>query len=209
MRTLALSALLLLSVVASVDHARADAIDGPPACPPGARGDAAHEGQWCIAWPCTGDAECDGGQCRPWRVCTQTSMVVPGGLRPQEPPPERRELVIATCDPARACTGTEEPPPPVVGTLETDAPTCVDAIFCVPPSLPAFPGRPPSAGSAPVATSSAPGSEEPTASGLPPRSPSARSGSCGCRAAGHPASAGSTLALSALALAALALRRIR
>jgi hypothetical protein len=119
--------------------ARADAIDGPPACPPGTVGRSAHEGRWCVPSPCTDDSGCrDGATCRAWRVCSQTAMVVPGGLRPDDPPPEPRELAVASCPVEAACDGTGEPPPPTVGTLE-GTPTCTDGRYCVPPSLPPLP----------------------------------------------------------------------
>jgi hypothetical protein len=65
-------------------------------------------------------------------------MVVPGGLRPDDPPPEPRELAVASCSVEAACDGTGEPPPPTVGTLE-GTPTCTDGRYCVPPSLPPLP----------------------------------------------------------------------
>lgn len=172
-------------VLGTVGVAHADAIDGPPACPPGARGDSAHEGQWCEPWPCTADAECDGGRCVPWRVCTRVATVVPGGLRPTEPPPEPRTLVVATCAPSAACTGTEEPPPPTVGRFEDGAaPTCTEARFCVPVALPPFPSRP-----AVVAEPASRPLDPPPSDAVPSAPASSRN--CGCRAVGTRAGGGS------------------
>src|SRR5262245_24276665 len=84
--------------------ARADAIEGPPACPPGARGESAHEGQWCVPASC--EIGCEAGErCEDRRVCTRVASVIPGGLRPEVPPAEPRELVVATCDATSECTG--------------------------------------------------------------------------------------------------------
>jgi hypothetical protein len=169
----ALIAALLLPATAA-----ADAIDGPPACPPGARGYSAHAGQWCVPWTCTADADC-GGQaaCRPWRVCTRESDVVPGGMRPEPSPPQRMTLVVGTCDPAAACRGDEEPPPEVVGKFVEGAPKCVEANHCVPADLPALPSRagetapPPGAGPGPAPVQ---GTSPTQASATPP--------GCGCAA---------------------------
>lgn len=173
-------AFALVSIVACVGVARADAIAGPPACPPGARGASAHEGEWCEPWPCTSDAECEGGRCVRWRVCTRVASVTPGGLRARPVPPEPRTLVVGTCDPARACDGTEEPPPPVVGTFEGAAPpACDDARYCVPAALPPLP-----AGPTPPAAS-----ESPAPSASAPTPPATAPRNCGCRVAGSPARA--------------------
>src|SRR5205809_169753 len=108
----------VIGMMTAAAGARADAISGPPACPPGAQGRSAHEGEWCVAWPCESDATCGAGaRCTAWRVCTRTSDVVPGGLRPTTPPAEPRELVVGTCAAGAGCRGDEEPPPPTVGTL--------------------------------------------------------------------------------------------
>lgn len=177
--------------------AHADAIDGPPACPPGSRGDAAHEGQWCEPWPCTSDAECGGGRCVPWRVCTRVASVVPGGRWAEPPPAQPRTLVVGTCDPSRACTGTEEPPPPTVGSFEgAPPPRCDEASYCVPVALPPFPGR----ASEPAQPSSA---RAPAEQASP--APATSSRNCGCRVAAT-STRGSGLLVGVIALA---LRRRR
>lgn len=183
--------LLVLVTIVAPSGARADAISGPPACPPGARGAASHAGQWCAPWPCTSDTECEGGTCRDWRVCTRPAMVHPGGLGGIDRPPSRMELVVGTCDPAVACTGTEEPPPVFAGTFEPDAPTCTEARVCVPAALPPLPPR--STG-VPSAIPSSPLSPPP-----PPPLTAARG--CACRAGPTRGS----LAPPALALAVIAL----
>jgi MYXO-CTERM domain-containing protein len=186
------TSLLLLVLVLPASLASADAVDGPPACPPGARGRSAHEGQWCV--PATCDAGCEAGErCEDRRVCVQTASVIPGGLRPTTPPPQPRELVVATCDAASACTGMEEPPPPTVGTLPTTPPTCSTMRVCVPsawPSLPALLGAAPATGGA-----STPGASP----AEPPRS-------CLCSSPGARAST-PWLALLGLALALVRRRR--
>lgn len=171
---------LLWSGVAS-----ADSIEGPPACPPGSRGDSSHEGQWCEPWPCANDGECNGGRCVPWRVCTRVANVELGGLRPRPPPTVQRTQVVGTCDPARACTGTEEPPPPTVGSFEGAAPpTCSEGRYCVSVALPPFPARPRSA-----ASPSAP----PGGPSAPPSPTTTRN--CGCSAVGAPSRGAFALAL--------------
>lgn len=185
--------LLMMALMLPSSVANADAIEGPPACPPGSRGGSAHEGQWCEPWTCESDAECDGGRCVPWRVCTRVASVVPGGLWPEPPPARPRTLVVGTCDPARACTGTEEPPPPTVGTFEGAAPpACAEARYCVPVALPSFPGRAPPAQAPPDVAPEAP-------------SPATSARNCGCRATTTSMHGGAI----ALALLALTLRRRR
>ncbi len=146
-RGLALGAAILLGPL----PARADSVDLPRACPPGSHGRTAHEGQWCAVADCESGCE-EGESCTTWRVCTQIASVVPGGLRPVEPPPEPRELVVASCEPASSCTGLEEPPPPFVGTLPTTAPTCAVRRVCVPATLPDLPPAPVPSPMAPPAT---------------------------------------------------------
>jgi uncharacterized protein (TIGR03382 family) len=132
---------LVAFALAMPDHARADAIDQPPACPPGARGVSSHAGIRCWAAPCTSDSECrDGNVCRPWRVCTVHSSVPPGGRGGFDRAPNDEELVVGTCEQSAACRGDEEPPPPMVGTRAEGPPSCRDASFCVPPrALPSLP----------------------------------------------------------------------
>jgi hypothetical protein len=182
-------ALALCLVLAIPRVALADAIDGPPACPIGAHGRSAHEGQWCVPAAC--DACEPDERCADRRVCTQIASVVPGGLRPSEPPPEPRELVVATCDAASACTGMEEPPPPTVGTLPASAPTCTTMRVCVPSALPSLPTTVPASAGAPVRASASPGA--------PPRS-------CLCASPGF-ARGGSWLPLLTIALVARRRRR--
>jgi hypothetical protein len=191
--TLALFALLVSSSLSSV--ARGDAIDPAPACPPGAQGASSHAGHWCVPWPCTSDAECRGGACRRWRVCTRVSDVPIGGLRmfrPGEPTSHEETLVVGTCDPSRACTGTEEPPPPTAGTLREGAPSCTEATYCVPAELPELPGA--------SATTTAPAR---------PRTPRpSPSSSGGCNVARRTSGAGAIgILLAAIAVLVLARRR--
>lgn len=157
-----------LALILSAFTARADAIPPPPACPPGARGVALHDGEWCEPAPCTSDTDCrEGtGTCRPWRVCTRLYSIKPGGLRPDDPPPRDVALVVGSCSQAQACTGEEEPPPPTAGRAQAGPTQCRDGDYCVPASLPSLP----SAG--------APGSAT--------KGPASRR-SCGCRV-GVPAS---------------------
>lgn len=132
-----LSAFVLLLLGAT---AHADSLEPPPACPPGSRGQSTHEGLWCEPWTCSSDADCNGGRCVPWRVCTRVATVAPDrwGRRPPEP----LTIVVGSCQPSHACTGTEEPPPPVVGSFDASAsPTCTEATYCVPVALPQFPTR--------------------------------------------------------------------
>lgn len=173
----ALAAALLLPATV-----RADAIDGPPACPPGARGESAHAGVWCVPWTCTNDETCGpSAKCRPWRVCTRASDVTPGGLRAEPPAPERMQLVVGTCDPSLACRGDEEPPPALVGKLLPGPPQCRDDRHCVPSDLPALPPR--TAGStanpAPPAPASAPASA-PAPAPAPNGPPPSPTPGCGC-----------------------------
>lgn len=195
-------------VLALPSAALADAIDGPPACPPGARGMSSHAGQWCVAAPCASDSEChDGATCRPWRVCVRTIEMPFGGRRAfaaDEPRTHPVELVVGTCAPDAACTGLEEPPPPGVRPSlpgqDVPAPTCTDGRYCVPPDLPPLP----SLGGGPRAVDPGDEGDEPTAPNPAPTS--ARSG-CGCRTA-----SGAAIPLPmafAVALLALALRRSR
>lgn len=200
MTRLALIFVLLVSLFPIV--ARADAIEGPPACPLGARGRSSHSGQWCEAAPCASDADCAdaGGHCRAYRVCTRHASIPAGGhgaFRDPPPPPYEVDLVVGSCEPARACRGDEEPGPPMAGAYVDAAPTCSEATFCVPESLPTLPliGPPaPPPASAAVAPASVPSVAEPTRS------------SCGCAV---PGSRGAAPASLVLALACLALGRRR
>lgn len=196
--------LLTVSIVLAPRLVRADAIDGPPACPPGAIGRSSHSGQWCEAAPCTTDADCgeDGGHCRPWRVCTRRASIPVGGLgqfRDPPPPPNEIDLVVGSCEPARACRGDEEPPPPAPGTFVEASPTCREATFCVPDALPALPliGAP-------------------APSPVPPPSSAAQvsverevHASCNCAVPGEGSANGAPWGGLAIAALALALRRRR
>jgi MYXO-CTERM domain-containing protein len=187
-------ALALLGSLAPA-FARADAIDGPPACPPGARGRSSHSGQWCEVAACASDADCAdaGGHCRAYRVCTRHAAIPPGGhgaFRDPPPPPYEVELVVGSCEPARACRGDEEPGPPMAGAYVDAAPTCREATFCVPEALPSLP----------LLGSPAPSPAPEASVAVPGRS------SCGCAA---PTSRSSAPALLVLAVVALALARRR
>jgi hypothetical protein len=167
--------LAILTFVFGSGSASADAIDQPPACPPGARGVSSHAGLRCHPAACTSDADCEGrGVCRPWRVCTIRSSVPPGGLGGFNQPPRDEELVVGSCEPSAQCRGDEEPPPPMVGTPVAGPPVCRDASYCVPErGLPPLPESPAgqsasSSGSGEAATSS---TSQPSRNG------------CGCEAA--------------------------
>ena len=194
---------LLLLILLAAPLASADVVDGPPACPPGALGRSSHAGTWCEAAPCATDADCSegGGSCRAWRVCTRRASIPLGGhagLREPAPPPYQAELVVGRCDPARACRGDEEASPPAVGEYVDAAPTCLDAMFCVPAGLPAFPLVQAPPAPAPVAPLSPPPTAGPVAP--PPQS------SCDCHAHGGSRSGG---LWPALGLLVVALRRRR
>lgn len=188
--------------------ARADAIEGPPACPRGARRRSSHAGQWCEVASCASDADCadGGGHCRAYRVCTRHASIPPGGrgaFRDPPPPPFEVDLVVGSCEPSAACRGDEEPPPISAGSYTEPTPTCREARVCVADALPSLPflGAP-----APVPTSPA---------GAPTPSPGAGvsvsrevHASCGCAATGRGAGAALPLALSiALALGTASRRR--
>jgi MYXO-CTERM domain-containing protein len=195
MRT-TISSLTFLFFVLSAASARADAIEGPPACPPGARGQSAHEGQWCVPALC--ESGCGEGEtCAPRRVCVQTARVIPGGLRPTEPPAEPRELVVATCEADGTCTGGEEPPPPTVGELPLSRPRCDVRQVCVPAALPPFP---PASELAPPLPE-APPSDPPAVEQVEAHTrASARSG-CGCSVGSRAPGGLAVLVLLALTLA--------
>jgi len=184
----ALTAALLLPATT-----RADAISGPPACPPGSRGQSSHSGQWCAPATCTDDTQCSpAATCRPWRVCTRASDVELGGLRPRPEPPVRMQLVVGTCDPSANCRGDEEPPPSLVGKLLDGPPQCRDDRHCVAADLPALPPRSAAVPATPTSPpTSLPAGGSPTTS--PPVAP--RPG-CGCTTDASPA----PLALLALLL---------
>jgi MYXO-CTERM domain-containing protein len=197
---------LVLALVPAAAYA--DAIDGPPACPPGARGRSSHSGQWCEVAACASDADCAdaGGHCRAYRVCTRHASIPPGGLgafRDPPPPPYEVDLVVGSCEPALACRGDEEPPPPSAGTYVEATPTCREATFCVPDALPGLPliGAP------------APSPAPPPASGAAPPSSAASvsveqsaHASCSCAASGRGAPAPFVLGL-VMACVAIARRR--
>lgn len=185
---------------ATAGVARADAISGPPACPPGAMGRSAHAGEWCVPWTCAPGVDCAGGAtCKPWRVCTRASDVVPGGLRPEPAPPERMELVVGTCDPADNCRGDEEPPPMMVGQVVAGPPTCSVGLHCVAEALPTLPLRSKSVTPPPLAETN---NEAPTkATEGPPVTPAP---GCGCTV-----DAGAWGSLAWLAVIGLVWRRRR
>jgi hypothetical protein len=185
---------------------RADAISGPPACPPGARGESAHSGEWCVPWRCTQDGECGPGHvCRPWRVCTRASDVLPGGLHGRDDGPERMEMVMGTCAASERCRGDEEPPPPLVGELVAGAPIqCTDGSYCLAAdALPELPARPASGAGATTPPTGPPGSTGP-ASAAPPTT----GHGCGCSVPTAVRSLGSGLVI-AIGIAALAHARAR
>lgn len=163
--------LLVLLFTVSPLAARADAIDGPPACPPGAVGRSSHSGQWCEPAVCASDADCasTGGHCRAYRVCTRHASIPPGGLgqfRDPPPSPDEVDVVVGSCEPAAACRGDEEPPPPTAGTLTGD-PSCREASFCVPDELPSLPTGSPSP--SPSASRSCPTGRPPARQSRAPR----------------------------------------
>lgn len=164
-----LPALVALLVLGAPGAAHADAIDGPPACPPGARGRSSHSGTWCVPASCTADADCEGGAtCVERRLCAIEVMVTPGGRRasPEPPAPIPVEMVVATCLPTETCTGTEEPWPDTAGHVGA-VPRCAARRVCVTPPLPSLsellgvepPPAPPAAPTPvePAATPAAPG----------------------------------------------------
>ncbi len=206
-------ALLLTGLAHSLapTSARADAIDGPPACPPGTRGRSAHEGRWCEPEPCTDDAACgEGSACRAWRVCTQTSMVEPGGLRARPEPAAPRELAVASCDVAEACRGDEEPPPPTVGELQ-GRPVCSDGRFCVDAALAVFPAGAAIHEGGGEATTTAVG-ETPVVGSAPsntPTAPAAAPSSCLCALSSRETRAPISLVVGLVLMSTLAWRRRR
>jgi MYXO-CTERM domain-containing protein len=85
-------------------------------------------------------------------------------------------VVVGTCDPARACTGEEEPPPPLAGAVASGAPRCSNGNYCVPKPLPPLP---PLWSSAPPTGSARDDGNEPGTAPTTP--PGTRRGGCGCR----------------------------
>jgi MYXO-CTERM domain-containing protein len=141
--------LTCLVVLAASSTAFADAIEGPPECPPGARGVSSHSGARCVAAPCATDSDCGSGMddyqyrgwggavCRPYRVCSRTSSVRPGGrgaFGPNPPPPHDELHVTHSCEISAGCTGDDRPPVHTVGTLQPGPSICRDAMHCVPRS---------------------------------------------------------------------------
>ncbi|MBI4700199.1 MAG: hypothetical protein HY744_03360 [Deltaproteobacteria bacterium] len=114
------------------------------------------------------------------------SAVPAGGHRAIALPPREMSLVVGSCAPERGCSGEEEPPPPVAGTLRPGPPQCTNGSYCVPPPLP------------PLPTSGA------SSSGSPG---SARQSGCGCRRAGAHAASSACWALAVVATVALRRRR--
>ncbi|WP_157068556.1 MYXO-CTERM sorting domain-containing protein [Sandaracinus amylolyticus] len=194
-------------VVASVAWpARADVV-WTERCPWGARERTSHSGPRCEPWSCESDAQCDQGLvCRPWRVCTQTHEVMPGGrgaYRDPPPPPTREEQVVQSCDPSLECTGEELPRAPTAGRA-VGAVQCRVMRACVRPDLPSLPRDlstiDPGVGSAPPppATSAEPPPQN------PPSAPPARG--CACRVQDRSHDGASLIAL-VIVLAALVVRR--
>ncbi len=131
---------LSAALLAGAATAQADSIPPPPACPPGSRGSSSHAGELCLPAPCTTDGDCKrpDTRCRPWRVCTRTYAVPPGGRRVNAPPRDL-DLVVGSCAPDKACTGAEEPPPPTAGSPKPDPVRCSEATYCIPTGLPPLP----------------------------------------------------------------------
>ncbi len=191
----------------------------PPGCPAGAKGRSSHAGARCHAEPCATDTECrDGAKCRPYRVCTRTSSVPPAGRGAfmSGAGPHMEELVIGSCEIADQCSGNEDPPPPVVGTLEPGPPTCREGSYCVPPAHPPLPpvaersGEPPTTG-----TPRRGGGGASSGGGGPPENaPSTGVGTgAGCRGCSMSEAPSSAVVAGALVLASALLlakrRRIR
>lgn len=105
--------------------AHADDIGPPPtACPPGARGESSHLGEWCEPHPCSDDAQCGPGKvCREAGLCVRTETGNMGSYHGNLP--YTRQLVegSGSCD---AC------PAPA---------SCTRAKYCYPPG--AAPSTPP------------------------------------------------------------------
>jgi hypothetical protein len=193
--------------------ARADAIDGPPACPPGARGTSSHSGTACVLAECATDADC--AELGPWqcverRMCTLAATVPMGGHRrtiDEAPRTFDVTLVVASCAPSETCTGTEEPWPPSYG-VTTGTPTCATRRVCVAPALPSigeFLGVEPAPPT--PATPPAPGAAPSTPTTPAPRAaPAAAPEEHGCAA--H-AGRGALLPAALVLLAALGLSRRR
>jgi len=197
------AALMGVALVGIACGAAADAIESPPACPPGATGQSSHSGTYCAATPCTTDAECteSGRTCAEWRVCTRSASVMQGGRRIGPPTTFTALEVVGTCAPSANCRGDEEPPPPVVGTLAAGPPTCTVARYCVPPSLP---GLPPTRVATAVVASQpmvAPGTPQAPTGGTLAQAPTGGAHGCGCRVA----SAGDARLTLAVALGVVAL----
>jgi hypothetical protein len=188
----------ILSLVGSASVARADAIEGPPACPPGSSGRSSHHGQWCEPAVCDAEAACEGGaRCTSFRVCTRGSLVPPNHrLIDPAAVPVRMEMVIGTCDPAEACTGLEEPPPPTIGAMIDEPPACRAIDVCVPSALPSLP------------TSASPAPPVAASPSTPP-SPSVSAHACGCAAIGASRETPSLLPLPLLLVLVLRPRRRR
>ena len=124
-------------VMATTTTAYADALSPPPACPPGAKGQSTHAGLWCAPAPCTSDEQCrTGNSCRNWRVCIRKSDSF---YNRRNPVPLQIDVVVGSCDPAQKCSGEDQPPPPMAGTVASGRPECTVGKYCVPPTLPPLP----------------------------------------------------------------------
>ncbi|UJR84622.1 hypothetical protein [Sandaracinus amylolyticus] len=186
MRTGSIAALVVASLVLSASPTRADVV-WTERCPWGARERTSHSGPRCQPWSCESDAQCEQGLvCRPWRVCTQTYEVPPGGrgaFRDPPPPPSREEQVVGSCDPSQSCTGDELPRPPTAGRA-IDEVHCRVMHACVRPPLPSLPSDvstidPTPAAVPPPPPATSPPPPPPTAPATAPSAPPARG--CACR----------------------------
>jgi hypothetical protein len=133
-----LSALALVACLAG--RAEADAIMAPSlACPPGARGDSDHYGEYCEAWTCASDADCSGLRCLPLALCVEEHTF--GSPRGNT----YRMSVLGACGEGHACLGGG---------------ACRTGTYCAPQAAPPPPAPPPPA--PPPTTSAAPPAAPPT-----------------------------------------------
>jgi hypothetical protein len=126
----------------------ADALPPPQACPPGTQGWSSHNGMGCNARTCQTDSDCDSryeepATCEQWRVCSVTREERVHRRRApvdSEPVTRSQSYVVGTCDPNDGCTGLEEAPPGGRSwNLDPADVECIEALHCVPESLPDLP----------------------------------------------------------------------